>query len=115
MKWENIEPEPNSFDFGPADEIVHFAESVNAKMRGHNFMWYVSFLRISKAFRPSSRYMQGQPATAMGEFVIDSDGARQSVGKPYYDRNGPLPGEDIRLGCYRKQPVGDRRWRHCLP
>ncbi|KLO13398.1 glycoside hydrolase [Schizopora paradoxa] len=39
MKWENIEPEPNSFDFGPADEIVSFAESINAKMRGHNFMW----------------------------------------------------------------------------
>ncbi|EKM60491.1 glycoside hydrolase family 10 protein [Phanerochaete carnosa HHB-10118-sp] len=39
MKWENIEPEPDSFDFGPADEIVQFAESVGAKMRGHNFMW----------------------------------------------------------------------------
>ena len=39
MKWENIEPEPNGFDFGPADEIVRFAESVGAKMRGHNFMW----------------------------------------------------------------------------
>ena len=41
VKWENIEPEPNTFDFGPADEIVRFAESVNAKMRGHNFMWFV--------------------------------------------------------------------------
>ncbi|GJE94193.1 glycoside hydrolase family 10 protein [Phanerochaete sordida] len=39
MKWESIEPEPDSFTFGPADEIVRFAESVGAKMRGHNFMW----------------------------------------------------------------------------
>ncbi|KIP04450.1 glycoside hydrolase family 10 protein [Phlebiopsis gigantea 11061_1 CR5-6] len=39
VKWENIEPEPNGFDFGPADEIVRFAESVGAQMRGHNFMW----------------------------------------------------------------------------
>ena len=44
MKWEDIEPEPNGFDFGPADEIVRFAESVGAKMRGHNFMWYVRVL-----------------------------------------------------------------------
>ena len=41
VKWEDIEPEQNVFDFGPADEIVKFAESVNAKVRGHNFMWYV--------------------------------------------------------------------------
>ena len=41
MKWENIEPEPNQFDFGPADEIVAFAESIDARMRGHNFMWFV--------------------------------------------------------------------------
>ncbi|PSR75767.1 hypothetical protein PHLCEN_2v8884 [Hermanssonia centrifuga] len=39
MKWESIEPEPNGFDFTAADEIVRFAESVNAKVRGHNFMW----------------------------------------------------------------------------
>lgn len=44
MKWESIEPEPNGFAFGPADEIVRFAESVGAKMRGHNFMWYVRHL-----------------------------------------------------------------------
>jgi GH35 family endo-1,4-beta-xylanase len=43
VKWENIEPEPNQFAFGPADEIVSFAESVGAKMRGHNFMWCVPF------------------------------------------------------------------------
>ena len=39
MKWESIEPEPDTFTFGPADEIVSFAESVGAKVRGHNFEW----------------------------------------------------------------------------
>ncbi|KAI0697872.1 glycoside hydrolase superfamily [Cytidiella melzeri] len=39
MKWESIEPEPNQFDFGPFDEIVNTAESLGAKVRGHNFMW----------------------------------------------------------------------------
>ena len=41
VKWENIEPEQGVFDFGPADEIVHFAQSIGAQMRGHNFEWYV--------------------------------------------------------------------------
>lgn len=45
VKWETIEPFQNVFNFTPADEIVRFAESVDAKMRGHNFMWYA--VRIS--------------------------------------------------------------------
>ncbi|KAF9257616.1 glycoside hydrolase [Marasmius fiardii PR-910] len=39
MKWESIEPFPNVFNFTAADEIVNFAESRRAKVRGHNFMW----------------------------------------------------------------------------
>ena len=42
MKWEDIEPFQNVFNFTAPDEIVRFAESVNAKVRGHNFMWFVS-------------------------------------------------------------------------
>lgn len=42
MKWEDIEPEQNQFDFGPADEIVKEAQTLHAKVRGHNFMWYVT-------------------------------------------------------------------------
>ena len=33
VKWESIEPEPNVFDFTGADEIVQFAESVNAMVQ----------------------------------------------------------------------------------
>ncbi|KAG7091702.1 hypothetical protein E1B28_008105 [Marasmius oreades] len=39
MKWENIEPFPNVFNFTAADEIVRFSEFSHAKVRGHNFMW----------------------------------------------------------------------------
>ncbi|KAF5344421.1 hypothetical protein D9758_015476 [Tetrapyrgos nigripes] len=39
MKWGEIEPVQNVFDFTRADEIVNFAESVGAKIRGHNFLW----------------------------------------------------------------------------
>ncbi|PAV15528.1 glycosyl hydrolase family 10 [Pyrrhoderma noxium] len=39
MKWESIEPQPNAFNFTAADEIVRFAESVNAMVRGHTIEW----------------------------------------------------------------------------
>lgn len=45
VKWESIEPEPNQFNFGPADEIVSTAQSLGAKVRGHNFMWQVNQTR----------------------------------------------------------------------
>jgi len=39
MKWEMIEPFQGVFNFTPADEIVKFAESVEAKVHGHTFVW----------------------------------------------------------------------------
>ena len=39
VKWEEIEPEPNVFSFSAPDEIVKFAKSIGARVRGHNFMW----------------------------------------------------------------------------
>ncbi|KAK7032532.1 hypothetical protein VNI00_012930 [Paramarasmius palmivorus] len=39
MKWESIEPQQNTFNFTGADEIVKFAESVGARVRGHTFVW----------------------------------------------------------------------------
>ncbi|KAK1216817.1 hypothetical protein PQX77_020550 [Marasmius sp. AFHP31] len=41
VKWGEIEPLPNIFNFTAADEIVEFAEAREAKIRGHNFMWSV--------------------------------------------------------------------------
>ncbi|PVF96555.1 glycoside hydrolase [Serendipita vermifera] len=39
LKWENVEPRQNVFNWGPVDEILDFAKSVNASVRGHTFMW----------------------------------------------------------------------------
>jgi hypothetical protein len=39
VKWENVEPRQNVFNFGPVDEILDFANSVNGSVRGHTFMW----------------------------------------------------------------------------
>ncbi|KAK7054360.1 hypothetical protein VNI00_003554 [Paramarasmius palmivorus] len=39
MKWGEIEPIQNQFNFTGADGLVQLAESVQAKIRGHNFLW----------------------------------------------------------------------------
>jgi endo-1,4-beta-xylanase len=40
MKWDTTEPSPNSFNFGPADMIVNYAQSHQLKVRGHTLVWY---------------------------------------------------------------------------
>ena len=35
LKWEEVHPEPQSFDFSPADQIVGFAIRHSIKVRGH--------------------------------------------------------------------------------
>lgn len=40
MKFEPIHPEPDRYDFEPADKLVAFAEANGMKVRGHNLLWY---------------------------------------------------------------------------
>ncbi|MFE6645209.1 endo-1,4-beta-xylanase [Nocardioides sp. NPDC057772] len=40
MKWEFIHPEPDVYDFGPADAIVKFAAQHDQQVRGHTLMWH---------------------------------------------------------------------------
>jgi endo-1,4-beta-xylanase len=39
MKWRFTERARGQFDFGPADQIVAFAEAHQMKVRGHNLLW----------------------------------------------------------------------------
>src|SRR5579859_5405079 len=40
LKWEVVHPEPQSFDFAQADQIVDFAARHGMKVRGHTLVWH---------------------------------------------------------------------------
>jgi len=40
MKWNPIHPSQNVYSFGPADNLVAFAQAHQMAVRGHNLCWY---------------------------------------------------------------------------
>jgi endo-1,4-beta-xylanase len=40
FKFGPMRPSPTTFNFGPADELLAFAEANGMKLRGHNFVWH---------------------------------------------------------------------------
>jgi endo-1,4-beta-xylanase len=40
MKWDTTEPGNGSYNFGPGDQIVSWAQAHNARVRGHNLVWH---------------------------------------------------------------------------
>ena len=40
LKWEVLRPDPQSFDFSQADQLVDFAARHNMKVRGHTLVWH---------------------------------------------------------------------------
>jgi endo-1,4-beta-xylanase len=48
MKFEVIHPEPDSYNFAPADELVNFAQANNMAVRGHTLVWHQQMPRWLK-------------------------------------------------------------------
>jgi endo-1,4-beta-xylanase len=40
MKWDTTEPSRGSFNFGPGDQILSFAQAHDMRVRGHNLVWH---------------------------------------------------------------------------
>ncbi|MFC0674669.1 endo-1,4-beta-xylanase [Brachybacterium hainanense] len=40
MKWEVVHPARGTYDFGPADAVVDFAEAHGHQVRGHTLLWH---------------------------------------------------------------------------
>jgi len=40
LKWEVLRPDPQSFDFHQADQVIDFANRYNLKVRGHTLVWH---------------------------------------------------------------------------
>ena len=40
MKWETIHPSQNSYNFGPAEQHVQFAQANNMAVHGHTLIWH---------------------------------------------------------------------------
>ena len=40
MKWAEIHPEPDVYDFSGADAVVAFAKANNMEVRGHTLLWH---------------------------------------------------------------------------
>ncbi|MGH3415405.1 MAG: endo-1,4-beta-xylanase, partial [Actinocrinis sp.] len=40
MKWDTTEPSNGSYNFGPGDNIVNFAQAHSMRVRGHNLVWH---------------------------------------------------------------------------
>jgi len=72
LKWEVLRPDPQSFDFSQADQIVEFAQRHDMKVRGHALVWHrqnPGWLTTDK-FTPSqlSRLLETHIKTVVGRY-----------------------------------------------
>ncbi|MGH9644141.1 MAG: endo-1,4-beta-xylanase, partial [Terriglobales bacterium] len=72
LKWEVLRPDPQSFDFRQADQLVDFAIRHNMKVRGHTLVWHrqnPAWL-IAKGYTPIqlSQFLEGHIKTVVAHY-----------------------------------------------
>ncbi len=65
LKWEVVHPEPESFDFSPADHIVDFATRHDMKVRGHTLVWH----RQNPKWLMEGKYTPGELAEILEKHI----------------------------------------------
>ncbi len=65
LKWEVVHPEPASFDFTQADQIVDFATRHGMKVRGHTLAWH----RQNPNWLTEGKYSPGELAEIIEKHI----------------------------------------------
>jgi endo-1,4-beta-xylanase len=65
LKWEVVHPEPQSFDFSQADQIVDFATRHGMKVRGHTLVWH----RQNPPWLTEGKYTSGELAEILKKHI----------------------------------------------
>jgi endo-1,4-beta-xylanase len=71
MKWETLQPSPGSFNFGPADQIVAFAQQHGQDVYGHTLVWHSQTPQWVQQLSGSAleQAMEGHITTVMQHFA----------------------------------------------
>ena len=92
MKWEQIEPERGTFEFGPADEIVDRAREASQKIRGHTLVWHFQLPGWVRALGADDlRQATREHIRRVMEHYKDDVGVWDVVNEPVSDRGGLRP------------------------
>jgi endo-1,4-beta-xylanase len=65
LKWEVVHPQPQSFDFSQADQIVDFAARHSMKVRGHTLVWH----RQNPKWLTEGKYTSGELAEILEKHI----------------------------------------------
>lgn len=72
LKWDVLRPEPDSFNFQPADWLHNFAEKNQMKFRGHPLVWFQSLPKWFDSFatpQNTRKLMLNHISTVVGHYA----------------------------------------------
>lgn len=124
MKWQNVEPQQNQFNFGSADQLVSFAQQNGIKVKGHTLVWHnqlaswVNNLGTADAVRSAmNNHIQKVMEHYKGKILVwdvvneaiktDSDtgvGNPRYRSSPFYDRIGETYIEEAFVAAHDADP-----------